>query len=627
MRDVRGRLFVRADWPGRRIAGELVLAVLLALSGAGLEVLGGGSGFGVAAIALTVAVLSLLRRALPATVLVVTAAASGLLDGFALLLIAAGWSAGRRIDGAGRALGLFAAAFVLNTATAVLGEYPEYGLELPALVVFSAAFFLATTVVPGLASRHWSQRRTLLHTLREHNAHLLRERAMVVRQARLRERQRIAQDMHDSLGHQLALIAVHTGALEVDRELTGRQREAVGVLREASVAAMHELREAVGILRDGTEGPEPAGDARPAARGVAGVEGLVEVSRSAGTPVELVRSGEPRDLPPAAGHAAYRIAQEGLTNAHKHAPGAPITVQLRYEPDSLVVEVANGPVPVPVAGPVAVPVSAAVGAAAGADGGRGGRGGRGDGAAGGAAVRAAVPVGSEVSGGQGLPGLRERARLVGGMVHAGPVDGGGFRLAGVLPYGPEQGAARERPGGAGEGRSGGVGVYGTEGAAGLHGPGGAAGSDVLPVPGGVSGDPDPWAYRPQGVSGADRGGRSGGVATGCGIAVLVLLVVAALLGWGAVKMFRALEASMISPETYGSVRIGDSEADVRKKLPNGRSRLTDGLEEQGPPRPEDSRCLALLSTESSADWDVDPAFRFCFRDGKLVEKRSYDARL
>ncbi|WSQ75294.1 histidine kinase [Streptomyces xinghaiensis] len=606
------------------------------MSAAGMEALGDGGGPRAAATALAVAVLSLLRRALPATVLVVTAAGSGMVDGFALLLMVAGWSAGRRITGAGRALAAFAAALVLNSGLGVLREYPGFGAELPALIVFSAAFFLATTVVPGLASRHWWQRRTLLHTLREHNAHLLRERAMVVRQARLRERQRIAQDMHDSLGHQLALIAVHTGALEVDRELTGRQREAVGVLREASVAAMHELREAVGILRDGTEGPEPAGDARPAARGVAGVEGLVEASRSAGTPVELVRSGEPRDLPPAAGHAAYRIAQEGLTNAHKHAPGAPITVQLRYEPDSLVVEVANGPAAVPV--PRSASVAAAVGAVAVADGGRG------DGAAGGAALRVAVPVGSEVSGGQGLPGLRERARLVGGMVHAGPVDGGGFRLAGVLPYGPEQGGARERPGSAGEGRSGVVGAYGAEGAAqipGAHGPGGGAdgwpgatgatgatGADVLPAPDSVYGDaPDPWAYRPQSGSGAVTDGRSGGVATGCGIAVLVLLVVVALLGWGAVTLFRSMEASMITPEVYQSVRVGDSEAEVREKLPEGRSWLTDGLAEQGPPRPEGSRCLALLSTETSADWYVDPAFRFCFRDGKLVQKRSYDGRL
>src|SRR5206468_610228 len=93
--------------------------------------------------------------------------------------------------------------------------------------------------------------------------------------------------------------------------------------------------------------------------------------------------------------AAYRIVQEGLTNAHKHAAGAPVTVALRFEPDSLLVEVVNGPVP--------------------------------------AGVLAGGPA---ISGGQGLTGLRERARLVGGMVHSGRTVDGGFRLAGVLPYGP-----------------------------------------------------------------------------------------------------------------------------------------------------------------------------------------------
>ncbi|KOG87662.1 histidine kinase, partial [Streptomyces varsoviensis] len=101
----------------------------------------------------------------------------------------------------------------------------------------------------------------------------------------------------------------------------------------------------------------------------------------------------PRPLSPAADHAAYRVAQEGLTNAHKHAPGAPIELALHYDADSLVVEVVNGPPPA-------------------------------------GAGRAAV------SGGQGLTGLGERTRLIGGMVHAGPTAEGGFRLAGVLPYAP-----------------------------------------------------------------------------------------------------------------------------------------------------------------------------------------------
>src|SRR5690606_15630251 len=111
-------------------------------------------------------------------------------------------------------------------------------------------------------------------------------------------------------------------------------------------------------------------------------------------------------LAPAAGHAAYRMVQEGLTNAHKHAPGASIGVGLRYEPDSLVVEVANGPGTGP------------------------------------------APHGV-TSGGQGLTGLAERARLVGGMVHAGPTEDGGFRLAGVLPYtSPGDGPAQQPPPGA-----------------------------------------------------------------------------------------------------------------------------------------------------------------------------------
>ncbi|MGW3622712.1 histidine kinase dimerization/phosphoacceptor domain-containing protein [Streptomyces sp. NPDC000880] len=114
---------------------------------------------------------------------------------------------------------------------------------------------------------------------------------MVAGQARLRERQRIAQDMHDSLGHQLAPISVHTGALEVDPELTPRQREAVGVLRDASVSAMHGLREVVGILRDGVEGPAPVDESGRVARGTAGIEGLVQVE--IGAPEEEVRDRLP----------------------------------------------------------------------------------------------------------------------------------------------------------------------------------------------------------------------------------------------------------------------------------------------------------------------------------------------
>ncbi|MDV9192516.1 histidine kinase, partial [Streptomyces sp. SR27] len=270
---------VPGQWSGRRTTGELALASVLALLGAGTEDLLGGEGWRLAGIAAGSAVLSLARRRLPASVLVLTAGLAPFLSGFGPLLLVVGWSSGRYIAGVGRALTAFIAAFVLNVGGTLLGVWePQRMLTVS---VMATLYYLGTTLAPGLAHRYWTQRRTLLHALQERNAQLMRERTMVVWQARLRERQRIAQDMHDSLGHQLALIAVHTGALEVDRELSERQREVVGVLRNASVTAMHELREVVGILRDGVEaaegpaaagGPARAGDETGrAARGIAGI--------------------------------------------------------------------------------------------------------------------------------------------------------------------------------------------------------------------------------------------------------------------------------------------------------------------------------------------------------------------
>ncbi len=511
------------------------------------------------ALALVVAVLSLARRALPASVLLAASALAGTFPGAFVLLVCAGWSAGSRIERPARALAAFAAGFVLHLVAGVATAPDEdLGLSVLVTIALTGGPFLVLAVVPGFAARYRAQRHALLDALRRHNAQLVRERAMVARQARLLERQRIAQDMHDSLGHQLALIAVHTGALEVDPELNGRQREGVGVLREASRSAMRELREAVGVLRDDAEmsGPGPRGAGPSSDRAAVSVEELVASSRAAGATVELHRSGAQRTLTPAVDRAAYRIAQEGLTNAHKHAPGAPITVALRYEPDSLVVEVANGPVP--------------------------------------AGVPAALPA---ISGQQGLTGLRERARLVGGMVHAGPTPGGGFRLAGVLPY-----AGGERQ----------------------SSPGGATS---------VAADDD---FRGQ-IGGASAG-NGGGVlerslphkeftaimsskknaALGCAATAVVLVVgVGALLVWGVSKGIDELEKGAIPAKTYESARVGEAEADLRGKLPEGGSLLTDGVEKQGPALPDDAAC------EHFVDDEKDIVYRFCFRGGKLASKVSY----
>ncbi|MET9433473.1 histidine kinase [Streptomyces sp. NPDC006551] len=556
-------------WSRRRAAGEAVLAVVMALLAAGTEELVGGEGWRLAWVALTAALLSLLRRRLPATVLIATGGLAPLVPGFLVLLILVGWSAGSHVAGAGRALMAYTVSYVLNVGTTLLESWDQQ--RLLSLVLLTTLYYLATTLAPGLANRYWTQRRTLLHALQERNAQLLRERVMVASQARLRERQRIAQDMHDSLGHQLALISVHTGALEVDKELTDRQREAVGVLRNASVTAMHELREVVGILRDGIEAPdtEPVLPARAgdesgrAARGTAGIEGLVEAARAAGNQVELRRLGGYQPLPPAADHAAYRIVQEALTNAYKHAPGAQIEVELRYEPDSFVVEIVN--------------------------------------------EAAAEPPRDVVSGGQGLTGLHERARLVGGMVHAGPVDDGGFRVAGVLPYGVVEAAPL-------------VDVaddFRQQSTAPVIGDGGR-----------VSVGPADWTFTERELAMALSGGRSkgGGVALGCGIAFAALVLLMVVVGFGIYFLMGSVKEGMIDPGQYDAVKVGMAEQEVRDQLPSGDTLATTGLHGRGPAEPEGSKCLVLMSSEMGEGIETEPVFRFCFKDGKLIEKKSYEVK-
>ncbi|WAX81949.1 sensor histidine kinase [Streptomyces sp. KMM 9044] len=566
-------------WSRRQIVAEVVLALVVALSAA-LGARGDGA-LWMAVVAVAAAVMSLLRRVFPASVLVFTGAVTGLLSGFWVLLTVTGWSAGPRVAAPRRALASFAASYVLYAGLSVQQEMSALSVSaLSALhvlhvLLFATLAFLATAVVPGLAGRYRTQRRTLLHALHEHNAQLLREREMIASHARLRERQRIAQDMHDSLGHQLALIAVHTGALEVDRDLTSRQHEAVGVLREAARAAMHELREAVGILRDGTQAQEREDDAEPAARGVAGIDGLVEASRGAGAAVELRRTGEARPLAPAADHAAYRIVQEALTNALKHAPGTSIVVELRYEPDSLVAEVANGPVPATAGGERIV-----------------------------------------VSGGQGLTGLEERARLVGGMVHAGPAADGGFRVAGVLPYGSRRPHAPD--GGPGRAGSGWAATTFVDAENDFRGQSDGA----LSGDGGAVID---WSGPPDRQKELDiaMGSRKKGLVIGCGSALLVAVALGALAVVGIRELMEESGRAMIEPSVYHSVRVGDAESAVRGELPDGESFLTEGLDGGGPAKPKGAACLVLLSTEMPDGLDEELVFRFCFRDGELVQKRSY----
>ncbi|MEU8926448.1 histidine kinase [Kitasatospora sp. NPDC048545] len=539
------RTALPGPWRPWRVVGEAVLALLMGGLAAVMEV-AAGTGLAVP-FGLGVAVLWVLRRGLPVTVLLAAAAATGWSGGPVLLLICAGWAAGARIRRVWALVGTFVLGWVLFTVTGVLKDASSFSPEL--LLGLSLGGFLVLAVLPGLYGRYRAQRRALLDALRERNDQLLRERVMVVHQARLRERHRIAQDMHDSLGHQLALISVHSGALEVDRTLTDRQREAVGVLRQAAVAAMRELREVVGVLHDESTAVPPAAGAvgaTPARGGVDGIDGLVDSSRAAGAVVVLTREGEPRPLPASVDHAAYRIVQEALTNAHKHAPGAPIGVALRYEPDALVVEVTNDRAP--------------------------------------ELVGARVGVGQAVSGGQGLTGLRERARLAGGMVHAGSTAEQGFRLAAVLPY---------------EGTEG-----GKEGA--------AAATGV-----------DDWVF--EGLPVDDAAGKRRSPALGCAVGVVAVgLTVLGLLVWGVVGFVDGTRAATLKKPRYDQIEVGAAQAAVMRELPSGSSFFTDEYKGGGPTPPAGAQCRWYLLEGSSDDgWNDQHVARFCFKDGVLVEKQEY----
>ena len=209
------------------------------------------------------------------------------------------------------------------------------------------------------------------------------EQDRVAEQVRLRERTRIAADMHDSLGHEISLIAVRAAALQVDPRTGEEGRRAAGELRQSAADATERLRAIIGMLReDGDTAPvSPAGDP---------VADLVRRAETSGMDVRLhgsmVRPGADPPLVEATARAAYRVVQEGLTNAAKHALGSPVRVCLRQRQDHLVVTVTN----------------------------------------------ALVTTTEQEPGGYGLVGLDERVRLLGGRLEAGP-EGGEFVLRAYLP--------------------------------------------------------------------------------------------------------------------------------------------------------------------------------------------------
>lgn len=197
----------------------------------------------------------------------------------------------------------------------------------PRIVTVTAIVsIIGVTVGWGL---YIGSRRELLHTLRERAMRAESEQSARLDQARTAERSRIAREMHDVLAHRISLVSMHAGALSYRTDLSEDQiRKTAGIIQESSHQALTELREILGVLRDGPgdaapELPQPSACDIPA---------LVEEARSTGMRIAFSAQEVPPGLPDAVGRALFRIVQEGLTNARKHAPDTSITISMTGAP-------------------------------------------------------------------------------------------------------------------------------------------------------------------------------------------------------------------------------------------------------------------------------------------------------
>ncbi|WP_413102063.1 sensor histidine kinase [Streptomyces sp. Inha503] len=248
-------------------------------------------------------------------------------------------------------------------------------LTLPALIAGIA-------VAMGMAI---GARRVELRSLRDRAESAEREQTARAAQARALERNRIAREMHDVLAHRISLVAMQAGVLDHRGDLTAEEnRVLVRGIADGSHQALEELRDVLGVLRADPGRPEPP---QPS---LDRIPDLVADARTSGLDVTFTTTvaGTPSD---AAGRTCYRIVQEGLTNAAKHAPGAPVRITLEGTAgDNLTVSVHNSP-----------------------------------------AARATAPPPTS---GFGLLGLTERVNLAGGELDHHPTPDKGYVLTARLPW-------------------------------------------------------------------------------------------------------------------------------------------------------------------------------------------------
>ena len=249
----------------------------------------------------------------------------------------------------------------------------------------AASGAVLVVVGPVVAGRLVARQRRQTALLEELTGRLVQERATAERAAVAEERARIARELHDVIGHEVTVIALQADAAAAAlAKAPERAAAPVAAIRRSATEALAEMRRVVGMPRAAEEEdlhPQP---------GLDDLADLVEQSRAAGAQVDLTLRPPVRATHASVELAAYRIVQEALTNARRHAPGAPVDVRVVGDEAEVVVEVVNPP-----AGPIPAP------------------------RAGGS--------------GFGLVGMRERVRMLGGRLDAGPTARGGYALTARLP--------------------------------------------------------------------------------------------------------------------------------------------------------------------------------------------------
>ncbi len=282
------------------------------------------------------------------------------------------------------------AAIVLVVSTV----YRAYdGQSVTRLLGFDGAENLVLLVAVIALGDSVRSRRELRQRAAEEAAEAAREHQRQAREQLEQERLRIARDLHDVLAHAVSAISIQSQvAIEALPEDPEDARSALDSIRHVSGTALAEMRRTVGVLRGSGQGSVDAAPRAPVG-GLADLDRLVQVARDSGLQVTVRRSGDPVAVPIAVDAAAHRIAQESLTNVLRHAPAAAVTVDVDVRPGRLELTITDsgaGPGPAPDA---------------------------------------------HGRNGFGQTGMRERAKLLGGAVDAGPTADGGYRVRAVLPLG------------------------------------------------------------------------------------------------------------------------------------------------------------------------------------------------